>query len=109
MAGNDYLQRVVVQGVSDGALRFRMTDGFSDLLVCPCFAVGNVPDGLEYLYLKIRARNLDGHAEFLQFAREVEVQFLYCGAVSLYCGALQCGILFCGGVGAGFYRARDDC
>ena len=98
-----------MQRVPDGAFCLRVPDGFGNLLVCPGFAVGDVPDSLEYLDLELRARNLDGHAEFLQFACEVEIQFAHYGPVGLLGGSLQCGILLGCGVCACLDRARNNC
>lgn len=108
MAGDDDLERVVVQRVPDSAFCVRVPDGFGDLLVRPRLAVGNLAGGLEDAYLEFGTVDGDGDGEFGNLPGEVLVQFLDDIVVGFRGGTLQRDVGIGCRVGAGLDRTRDN-
>ena len=91
VAGDDHLERIAVQGVSDGADRIRASDGFGHLLVSPRLAVGNLARDIENFFLELGPVNFDRYRKLAEFACEVQIKFVDRLAVGVTSAVLNFG------------------
>ena len=76
VAGHDDRDRIVMIGLSDGAVGVGASDGASDVGVALCLAVRNAQQLFPALLLKFGSAEIERHGEIASLAGEVLVELL---------------------------------